>query len=588
MKKAGALSTSAICAALLSLALVMPVWAQEVSITLFHMNDTHGRALPGNNIIGVDTIAAIHAATENSLLIDAGDTFHGLPFANLNQGADIVELMNAAGYDLFTPGNHDFNFGYIRLLELNEMADFEFVASNVYIGGELAFSPISIREIEGVRLGFFGLTTPDTAFLTAPDNVADAYFSAVNTAAQAAVAQLQEEGVDMIIAIAHLGDGFEGPNRSGSLAQAIDGIDLIIDGHSHTLYEEGIWVENTLIVSVEDHGQFVGLVELSFYNGELQSQEASIIDVETARAYFEPMPEVSAIIEQILEAQSEELATVVASLQYTLYEYNIRTQEMPLGNMIADATRLATGADIAFENGGGMRDILAAGEVTRGDVIAVLPFGNYVHVLEISPAQLREALENGVSHMPEPSGRFPQISGFSFTFDVESPVGSRVKSIVFQGEELDLEDTYMTITMAVNNFLATGGDEYSVFVDLPLVHIFPSVEEIVAEFMATTENIYTEAEGRINQVLYNVIPAAYAPYAEEEQAETPYQDAVTMYIYTEIYEETTVPAQEAGGYDALIVSAETAEPAPWWSTPSQPWWESTQPWWHRPHPLVAN
>ena len=605
MKKTRAL-LNGMSAALLSLALAVPAWGQEVTVTMFHINDTHGRWIPGNNVIGPDTIAAINNATENSLLIDAGDTFHGIPFANLNRGADIVALMNAAGVDFHTPGNHEFNFGLDRLIELSEMAYFEFLSANIYIGGELLFTPTAIRELDGVRIGFFGLTTPDTAFLTAPANVQGVDFADIVETSEAAVAYLQEQGVDMIVAVAHLGYG-QGLNRSGSLAQAVEGIDLIIDGHSHTFLEEGILVGDTLIVQVEDHGQYLGRVEAVFYDNELQSVTASVIDVAYARENFEPVSEITALIEDILAGQQEEMGVVVGYIGHTLYDDDIRISEMPLGNLIADATLYATGADIALQNGGGMRDVIAAGEITHGDIIAVLPFGNYVTVVEITPAVLRETLENGVVMMPEPSGRFPQIAGFSFTFDVEAAPGNRVVSIELGGEELDLEDTTTTLTMATNNFLASGGDEYNMLVDLPVVHFFPGNEEILIEFIATADlSQYTDVEGRINQVV-GVAPAYEEEVAPEEATEealeeapeyvvlVPYVQAEEAYAQEGAYELMEYPSYTQEYTEEILVPVYVSAPVQvvqphtpfvWWSGADQSWWDNPAQWWTVPHPLA--
>ena len=228
------------------------VLAQDTTITILHTNDIHGRFISTNTTIGIDTIAAIYAEIENAILVDAGDTFHGLPFVTLNQGLSAVELMNLSGYSFFTPGNHDFNYGLDRLLELEDMAEFGFLSANIYRGGELLFNDIAVVEIEGVTVGFFGLATPNTTHLTNPANVIDLTFGDPIDAAKRSVAILQDKGVDIIVALGHLGSGARNAHTIDGwaidVALAVPEIDVIIDGHSHSVHETGELVNGVLIV----------------------------------------------------------------------------------------------------------------------------------------------------------------------------------------------------------------------------------------------------------------------------------------------------------------------------------------------------
>ena len=497
-----------------------------ITVTIFHTNDVHGRFLPSNTAIGIDTIAAIrnHYAP-NAILVDAGDTFHGLPFATLNRGLDIVELMNAAGYSVFTPGNHDFNFGTDRLLELEAAANFDFISANVYRDGELLFDDIVLREINGVTIGFFGLAHPSTAYLTNPNNVAGVSFANPIEAAERSVALLQEMDVDIIVALAHLGSGARSDYRIDgyaiAVAEAVPGIDIIIDGHSHNLHEGGLLVGDTFIVQAGDHGRYLGRIDIIMYEGEVQSIVASAISQEYAIENFEPNAYIQTLIEDIQARQSEIMDVVVGYLPATLYVDYIRSQEMPIGNLIADAVRFAAGTEIAFTNGGGIRDILPAGDITKGNIVSVLPFGNYIVTLEVTPAILAAALENGVSALPG-GGRFPQVSGFSFVFNPDAEEGYRVLAIYVDGQSLDLTDETTTFTLATNNFIAAGGDAFTMFADLPILMELGNLDEILIAYIPYADLENLSVEGRIveSDVVLEVVISVLPEADEVEVVET--------------------------------------------------------------------
>ena len=477
------------------------------NVTIFHTNDVHGRFVhydaPGfnANAIGIDTVAAILAAHENAVLVDAGDTFHGVPFVNLGGGFNAVELMNVSGYSLFTPGNHDFNFGIERLLELEEAADFGFIAANIFhADGSLVFRAHKIIEIAGVSFGFFGITTPDTPFVTHPDNVAGIEFGDPVVAAQSAATALRVAGADVIIALTHL--GLDGYHTSVALAQAVPEIDIIIDGHSHDLLPTGLLEEGVLIVQAGEHGAYLGRVDVVFSVdvGGIVSLEASVIDREYAHANFQPKPEVAALIETMKSALDETLSEVVGFTPVDLVgerEY-IRTMEMPLGNLVAESMAWGSGAQLALANSGGIRDSILAGDVTIGDVITVLTFPNYIVVKEISPASLWEALENSVSLWPADVGRFPQVYGLSFTFDGYAEPGERVLNITVGGTPIVRTDTDTTFTLAVNDFVAAGGDGFAGLVGLPRVSEAGLMSDIFTEFLSIAD-LTVGTEGRIVQ-----------------------------------------------------------------------------------------
>jgi len=480
-----------------------PLSEGGTTITILHTNDLHGRLVGSNTVIGMDTIAAIHAATPNSILVDAGDTIHGLPFATFSQGANAVQLMNAAGYSFFAPGNHDFNFGIDQLLYLEGTAEFEILAANLTrdADGSSVFNDYSIVEVDGVTVGFFGLVYPGTPSVTNPTGVAGLTFGSPVEAAERLVSSLQSAGVDVIVAVAHLGISSSAWARE--VALAVPAIDVLIDGHSHSRMDEGYWVGDVLIAQAGAHGQFVGVVDIVVYDGAVVSRTASLIDREMSED-FAPVAEITAMINQMEEDLGEILDQVVGYSPVTLFgddpEHRaaLRSSEAPIGNLIADANRWAMGADFALQNSGGIRYHIHAGDITKGDIIAVLAFFNYAVVVEITPAQLWEALEIGVSSPGH--GRFPQVSGFSFVFDQDAPDGERVLSVTADGVYLDRNDTVTIFTLVINNFTAVGGDDYTVFIDLPVLAEGGTLDELLLEYMAAHDISNVGVEGRIVNV----------------------------------------------------------------------------------------
>ena len=529
MKKVKLLLVSAVLVLAMSFGTAIFVFAADV--TIFHTNDIHGRFEQSSTAIGIDTIAAILEATPNALLVDAGDAIHGQLLVGLSEGLNAVELMNLAGYSLFTPGNHDFNFGTDRLLELQELADFGFLSANVFVEMvaeveveveedvevevevELVplFDAYAIIEVGGLRLGFFGLAHEYTAVLTHPNNVVGIVFTNPIEAAAAPVEALVEAGVDVIIALAHLGSDVYGERRGEDaallLAEAFPEIHLIIDGHSHTLHSEGFLVGDTVIVQAGSFGAYLGRVDISVSPYGEVDIVASVITREYALEYFEPLEHITDAIAEMQEEIEELTSEVVWYSPVNLYgdstehRPTLRSQEVPLGNLVADSMRWDTGADFALTNAGGIRDHLLEGEVTMGDVIAVLPFFNYIVVLEITPAQLFETLEIAVQAWPAPNGRFPQISGFSFTFDGYAEPFERILGVVTdEGVILDPEDDETTFTIAVNDFMAAGGDDYTTLMELATVLESGAQAEILIAFLQQLEEIYVEFEGRILQI----------------------------------------------------------------------------------------
>ncbi|MFO7888664.1 MAG: 5'-nucleotidase C-terminal domain-containing protein [Eubacteriales bacterium] len=476
---------------------------EEVMVSIVHTNDTHARVEAGKyDGMGLDKVATIvnnvKAANPNTLVLDAGDALHGQTIATLVEGESIIKIFNEIGYDAMAAGNHDFNYGKERLLELSDMADFPILAANVYSENYENFLPeYVIKDVGGVKVGIFGLATPETKFKSHPKNTEGLEFFDSVIIAKLMVAELESK-TDVIVALSHLGMDPSSTERSDLIAENVDGIDLIVDGHSHHALEEGKMVEGTMIVQAGEYDKNVGHVDILVKDGKVSSITAKLISKEEGEA-LEADSDVVAIVEEIKEANDLITEEVVGTTEIKLEGARefARTGETNLGNLITDSMLDFTGADVALTNGGGIRDSIQIGDITVGDVITVLPFGNYVVTIDVTGAELKEALEHGYSAYPESLGAFPHISGMNVVIDPSQEVGSRVVEVMVKGEELDMEATY---SLATNDFLAAGGDDYTMFGDNELTALYPGLDEILIEYIKEYGTEGSPVEGRIQTV----------------------------------------------------------------------------------------
>jgi len=481
-------------------------------IVILHTNDTHGRVVgDGESIIGIDRIAAIYKNTPDSILVDAGDALHGLPIATLNRGADIVALMNEAGYDAMVVGNHEFNYGAERLVELDGMARFPIMASNVTRDGVPFMDDMAMMEINDVKIGLFGVTTESTANSAMPKYVEGLVFEDPVKVAREKAEFLRGQGALVVVALSHLGSKPYVGTLSTELAREVPEIDVIVDGHSHTTLKEGLLENGVLIVQTGQYENNLGKVTITLEDGRIKSKTASLIGFAEAQktapdeAVALKLSEITAAQEVVLKESVGESKDEMSSLRAP----GVRTQEMPLGSLVADAYRAAADTDIAIANGGDIRADIKPGVITKGDIISVLPFGNTLMVKTVTPSLLRQALENGVSgiivdeqgninHEGSAQGRFLQISGFSFVYDPTALAGERVVSITLNdGRNLSLDDNVTRISLAGTNYVMTGGDYYTMLGELPVDRELEAADETLAEYVRKHSPITAPAGGRI-------------------------------------------------------------------------------------------
>lgn len=477
-------------------------------VVIYHTNDTHGYlAGDGESIIGIDQVAGLKESTPDSILVDAGDATQGLPLASLTKGADIIELMNLAGYDLMTAGNHEFDFGTDQFLSNVKLADFPILAANIYQDGQPLLQDVqegnngchTIIERDGLQIGFFGITTADTAGSTNPAGIAGLEFKDEIETAKNEIDHLESEGADVIIAICHMGD-MDASCTSVDLANALTGeyqdkLDVLIDGHSHTIENEE--TNGVLIVQTGSGMTGVGKLTLTVSGDEVSAEEQLLTPQDLTD--ITPDAAVAEQLTQIQDTQAELLNESVGNSETTLWAGQIgvvavtRLVETNYGDFTADAFRAAAesyvqtlGTDtdlpiIAVENGGGIRAMSPNGNVTMGDLISAFPFSNTIYMKKVTPAVLYDVMEvsgttldgqdkeTGMLLQQTNSGGFLQISGFTVVFDPDGEAGQRVTSITLDGqsEPLDREDTETQIIMASNNYIMSGGSDYTMLGELP-------------------------------------------------------------------------------------------------------------------------
>jgi 2',3'-cyclic-nucleotide 2'-phosphodiesterase (5'-nucleotidase family) len=482
------------------------------TVTIFHTNDIHARVASSATTLGYARIATLvqaeRAANPNVLLLEAGDAFHGQSIANLSTGQAIVDIMNVMQYDAMVPGNHDFNFGQERLLELAGMARFPLLAAN--IEGSTLPSHV-VRTVGGRRIAIIGIATPETAYKTHPRNVVGLTFRNPAESISRLVSSLRAQA-DLIVVLAHLGQ--DGDYTSRALARDVQGIDLIIDGHSHDF--GAMQVGRTLIVQAGEFGNHLGRVDVVFdqsgvrmSNGLIEATQSTAVaqDARVLEVINRYNQQVNAIHAQVIGSTTVRLEGDRAV---------VRTAESNLGNLVTDAMLRVTGADFAVTNGGGIRASIPAGQVTRRHVFDVLPFGNLVVTQKIRGAQILELLEFSARLLPAQNGGFLQVAGLTYSIDSTREAGKRIHSVKVKGQVLHPDKEY---TMATNDFLAAGGDGYALLATVPVHAVMMSLEEALVEHIAALGGTVSAAiEGRIT--LAPMPPVAVLP-PTEPKPETP-------------------------------------------------------------------
>lgn len=531
------------------------------SVTILHTNDFHGRVDEYNTngsfcqegdeecIGGSARIATkvqeIRESTDNVLVLDAGDQFLGTLYYSQFKADIVAKMMNAIGYDVMAVGNHEFDDGPGMLLDLIDQAKFDVVGTNINttnvptLTGKI--KPSTVVTVDGQLVGIVGLTTPETANISSPGDVT---FDDEVSSAQAAVDALTAQGVDKVIALTHMGY-----TEDQALASQVSGIDVIIGGHSHTfLYTPTLPITFTnpqypayppitpkgeyptvvdgkdgkpvLIAAAYQWGTFLGKLDVTFddngivthyggnpiYMGQDVEKDA---DVEALLAPYR---------QQVLELMNTKVGEITEDAVIEKDGDRIcRLGECLMGNLVADAMLWKMNQDgdvayqIAIQNGGGLRAPIDKPDVTQGEVLETLPFGNAIATMKLKGQHIWDALENGVSRYEDQSGRFPQVSGMRFVWDPNAEAGSRIVSVevctditsyhpyTCAGyEALDLNATYHVVT---NDYMRQGGDGYSVFANdaIDPYDYNAALDVALSEFIMEYSPVTPAMQGRITE-----------------------------------------------------------------------------------------
>lgn len=508
----------------------------DFTLSLMHENDTHAHLEMAAK--RATAIKEVRAVKPNSLLLDAGDVFSGTLYFNQFQGQADLNVMNYLKYDAMTFGNHEFDLGsseagHKALSEFVKNAEFPFVSANVnfskdplfsttYKGGTIANATEEIngnifdgliKEVNGEKIGIFGLTTAETVDISSPGSVE---FTNYITEATEMVKAFEDKGINKIIALTHLGyDDNIAYDNDKELAAKVDGIDVIVGGHTHSTLTAPVFdntgEEPTVIVQANEYSKYLGVLDVNFdetgmviaYAGELVDLSKKTDDPEVA---------------QILKPYSDEITTlqeesigVSTPVALDGERADVRTIETNLGNLITDGM-LASAKVIndktvaAFTNGGGIRASIDEGDITLGEVLTTMPFGNTLGIMNLTGAEIKEVLEYSVRLAPEQNGGFLHVSGIKFTYDSSKDAGQRVQTI----EISDGNGKYVPVSesasyfVATNTFTAKGGDGFDM---LNKAYVDGRVSEpgnvdfdMFVKYLQSLTEVKPEVEGRIKDV----------------------------------------------------------------------------------------
>ena len=507
----------------------------SIEAVIIHTNDVHGRILEEKGVIGDAKAAAVieeeRSKVENTIVVDAGDAFQGLPISNSTKGEDRANIMNQVGYDAMAVGNHEFDFGMDQAIKYKETLNFPLLSANTYVNGARVFEASTIVDktptVVGDEFVVIGVTTPETAIKTHPKNIEGVTFADPITEVNKVIDEVEARALadnrvyNNYIILAHLGVDATTPVewRGSTLAEALSQISklaancvIVIDGHSHTV-QSATYGDN---VTYNQTGSYLNNIGKVTLKSEQLLGEASLISAADT-ASVTPDALITELVNEIKVKYEGENAQVVIEnnpVELNGERSNVRVRETNLGNAVTDAiyaygqTGFSNKTSLAVTNGGGLRATIAKDQpVTKGDIIAVLPFGNIISQITVTGQQIQDMFtkslssalqtdketgkfildENGAP-LFEASGGFLQISGATVFYDPTLPVKERVLLIGILNPEtgkyddLDLEKTYY---LATNDFLAAGGDGYTMLGATR--EEGPSMDSVFADYLKTAD-----------------------------------------------------------------------------------------------------
>ena len=498
------LFAAALATARATLARAQPT-ASTTTVTFILTNDLYQMdeqaGADGKTRGGFARLAAVVKAERakggHVMFAHAGDTLSPSLMSGLDRGEHIIALLNMIAPDIFVPGNHEFDFGKATFLQRMSEAKFPLYAANLRgpDGAPLAgFKDRAIQTFDGVRIGVTGLAYERSPAASSPE---DLKFASTIDTAKAESAALRQEGADFVVAVMHADRG------DSLLLQFSRAAELLLTGHTHDLFIAND--ERSAIVESSYDAHYVTAVDVSISVTEREGRRETkwwpnfrVIDTATVT----PDPEVAAAVVRYQAVLARELGVPLAitAVELDSRSVTMRAGEAAIGNLFADAMRIGERADAAIMNGGGIRagKIYPPGStISRKDIIAELPFNNRLIVLQLLGSELKAAIENGLAQLPRPGGRFPQVSGIQAEYDVSRPPGDRVTAITVGGAPLDPQRVYR---VATNDFLARGGDNYTMLRDAARItpdNDAPLLANEVMDYVKSLGTVRTGVEGRL-------------------------------------------------------------------------------------------
>jgi len=512
------------------------VLAESIYINILHTNDIHGGIVPreatflnpdfppmigGGAYISAYADAVREECAENGeycLLIDVGDIYQGTPTGNYNTGEFVMEWMNAAGYDMMTLGNHDFDDGTDNALELSEQADFPVICTN-FVNmetGEIPAPviPYLIEDYEGVKVAFIGLATPDTYGLVTPELLAGYGFIDEVETTRRYVEEVREQGADIVILVSHLGhpgdsdkylervyEAWEAGEEyikdfsmnTAELTCLVPGIDVIVSGHTHLGFSEP-WispVNHTIVVQGYANGTGIGRLRL-----EIDKDTGTLVgyDLPEGEEYisllhdeFWPDPEIAEMIEGFRSIAEAGMDQVIGEALSQLPRGNA---EHPMGRLIADAMLWATETDVALMNRGGVRAAIPRGPITPRIVYQAIPFEENLYIMDLTGAELKEILETGM----QGRRRDMEIGGLTAIRNQSMPDGSKMSDILIGGEPFDPDRVYTFVT---TGYLAQGNVGYDIMLEHEAVPANLTLMDAVTSYISYLGEIEPDNRMRI-------------------------------------------------------------------------------------------
>lgn len=516
----------------------------EETVTILHTNDIHGRIEEGRGVIGMAKLAtAVETARAEgpTLVLDAGDAFQGLPISNSTKGEDMAEIMNEIGYDAMAVGNHEFDFSLDQATKYKETLNFPLLSANTYVDGARLFEASTVLDktpdVTGDEIVVIGVTTPETSTKTHPNNIVGVEFRDPITEVTNVITEVESKGnYNTYVILAHLGIDSTTPVawRGDTLAEALAANELlknkrviVIDGHSHTV-SQAKYGTNVTYTQTGSYLSNIGKLTLS-----AAGVEPGLIKTEEGQALLanQAIADRVAAIKKKYEAENAVVVLENSPVEFNGDRENVRVRETNLGNLVTDAlyeygqTGFANKTDLAVTNGGGLRATIAKDKpITKGDIIAVLPFGNSISQIEVTGQQVLDmfkkslgsttqikdghpVLDKNGNPLLEASGGFLHVSGAYVIYDTNLPAENRVLGIQIWNREaasykdLDLAKTYY---LATNDFLAAGGDGYTMLGGAR--EEGPSMDGVLADYLTVadlTDESYTHINPGNRQVAVN-------------------------------------------------------------------------------------